>query len=577
MSEYDDDDSTLIGREPCPKCGSRDNLARYSDGHAYCFSAGCEHYERGANSGGGEDYVPTRKASNPALIQGTFSALSKRKLTEETVTRYGYKVGRFNGAMCQIATYTDWSGNPVAQKLRFADKGEGMPWVGSNKEVALFGAHLGGKGKRLVITEGEIDAMSVSQIQGNKWPVVSLINGASGAKKDLARSLDYLKNFDEIVLMFDMDEAGRTAVEAAAEVLTGLKVLVASLPLKDANECLLAGRADAVVQAIWNAKPWSPASVLSGQSVIDRRRSRPKVTSYALPEWLPEMAAKVLGDRLGELTTWTSGSGMGKTTMLRQLQLHFYRTTNFNQALIMLEEPLEDTADEMVATYIEKRMKLPEVARLVTEEEIQKAEEDLFLSTDEGGNHRLYFHDAFGSVGSDTDLMNRIRYFAHAHDCKIIWLDHLSILVSDMDQEGDERRRIDALMHQLKGLTVELGISIHLVCHLKKAGGNVSFEEGAVPSLDDLRGSGGIKQLSNNVYAISRNQQAETETERNTAQVHVLKCRYTGDTGQADFIFFNKLTGVFERGVDPSIPFTDMTDEFGLAAMGGGADLDVGF
>lgn len=568
MSDYDeDDDSQLVGREPCPKCGSKDNLARYSDGHAYCYSAACDHYERADGSAVGESR-PARKV-NTDLLQGTVVPLSKRKISSETCARYHYKVATFKGMPCQVATYTDWSGNPQAQKLRFADKAEGMPWVGNNKGVALFGAHLSGKGKRIVITEGEIDAMSVSQIQGNKWPVVSLINGAKGAKKDIAHSLDYLKNFDEVVLMFDMDEPGRVAVEEAAEVLTGHKVLVASLPLKDANECLVAGKADAVIHAIWNAKPYAPASVQFGQDIINRRRNRPLIASVAYPDWLPEFNKKVLGDRLAELTTWTSGSGMGKTTMLRQLQLHFYRTTSYNQALIMLEEPLEDTADEMVATYIEKRMKLPEVAKTVTAEEIERAEADLFLSTDDGGSHRFYFHDAFGSMGPDVDLMNRIRYFAHAHDCKIVWLDHLSILVSDMDQDGDERRRIDALMHQLKGLTIELGIAIHLVCHLKKATGNVSFEEGAVPSLDDLRGSGGIKQLSNNVYAISRNQQAETETQRNTAQVHILKCRYTGDTGAADFIFFDKLTGTFIPGNDPDGPqFVDQTDEFAGSQQG---------
>lgn len=31
------------GHEPCPSCGSRDNLARYADGHAYCF--GCHYVE----------------------------------------------------------------------------------------------------------------------------------------------------------------------------------------------------------------------------------------------------------------------------------------------------------------------------------------------------------------------------------------------------------------------------------------------------------------------------------------------------------------------------------------------------
>ena len=38
-------ESNFLKHEPCPKCGSKDNLSRYDDGHAYCF--GCDYYENG--------------------------------------------------------------------------------------------------------------------------------------------------------------------------------------------------------------------------------------------------------------------------------------------------------------------------------------------------------------------------------------------------------------------------------------------------------------------------------------------------------------------------------------------------
>lgn len=562
MDEYEDG-SVFVGREPCPTCGSDDNLARYSDGHAYCFGVSCDHYEP-PNEGEGDRSSGSsagRVHTEAKLVDGAFVALTARKLSEETAKRYHYKVGTFNGKPCHLAGYTDASGNVIAQKLRFADKKDGMPWVGDKKSVGLFGAHLYGKGKRIVITEGEIDAMTVAQAQGNKWPAVSLINGADGARKDIAKNIEYLANFDEIVLMFDQDEPGRAAVEVAAEVLTGHRVLVASLPMKDANECHVNGKTEAIIQAIWNAKPYAPASVLFGEDIWQRLKDRPVVTSIPFPEWMPQMNQKVLGMRLGELDTWTSGSGMGKTTMIKQLQAHILRTTDYNQAIIHLEEPLEDTAESFLGVMMEKRLTLPDVREEVTEEELRRSFEKVFMAKDAEGNHRVYLHDAFGSMGSDENLMNRIRYYAHAHNCKVIWIDHLSILVSGMGEDGDERRRIDALMHNLKELTVELGIYIGLISHLKKAAGPNSFEEGAVPSLDDLRGSGGIKQLSNSVYAMSRDQQAETEAERNTVQVHVLKSRYTGDTGPADFIFFDKSTGTFSEGVDPEqvAHFEDMT------------------
>ena len=552
MDDYTDD-SVLIQKEPCPDCGSSDNLARYSDGHAYCFGQGCGRYEPPEGEERETHKTKRNGRMGSDLISGDFTALKKRGISEETCRKFGYRVGSYKGATVQIAEYRDSEGSVVGQKLRFRDKAEGMPWRGEPKQATLFGSHLWGKGKRVVITEGEIDALTVSQLQGNKWPVVSLINGAGSARRDLAKHIEYLSGFDEIVICFDMDEPGRKAAQEAAEVLPTGKVRIAALPLKDANECLLNGEAEAIVPAIWNAKPFRPDSVVTGEDIWTRLTDRPPVVSYPYPEWMPIMNQKVLGIRLGELETWTSGSGMGKTTVIKQLQHHFFKTTPFNQAIIHLEEPLEDTAESLIGIHLQRRLELPAVREEVTQEEMRGAFEDLFLAEDENGDPRMVLHDAFGSM-DDESLYNKIRFFAQGCGCKIIWLDHLSILVSDMgDEGGDERKRIDSIMHNLKSLTVELGIYIGLITHLRKSGGNTSFEEGAVPTLDDLRGSGGIKQLSNSVYALSRDQQAENDVARNTSQLHSLKCRRTGETGPADFITFNKQTGCMEEGIDPAL------------------------
>lgn len=549
MTEHNE--SELVSKGPCDECGSSDANCFYTDGHYYCFS--CGHYTPPEGERKDTERAP-KKAAPEDLIGYEIKHLTARGITASTAALFDYGVGKFNGKPVQVANYKDAHGNPVGQKLRFRNKEDGMPFLGSQKKAGLYGSWRAGKSKRIVITEGEIDAMSLSQMMGNSWPVVSLKRGADGAEKDIAEALDWLMGFEEICLCFDTDEPGREAAVKAAEVLAGRKVTIAHLPLKDANEMLLAKREKEAVHAIFNAKPYVPDSVVSGEEIWNRLKNRPKVVSLPFPDYMPLMNQKVLGIRLGELETWTSGSGMGKTTMIKQLQAHYRRTTPYNQAIIHLEEPLEDTAESLLGVWMEKRMDLPEVADTVSEEQLRAAFEEMFLAKDDKGNERIYLHDAFGSMGSDENLMNRIRYFAIAHDCKIIWLDHLSILVSDMGEHGDERRRIDALMHNLKNLTVELGIYIGLISHLKKAGGSgPSFEEGAVPTLDDLRGSGGIKQLSNSVFALSRNQQAETETERNTTQLHVLKSRKTGDTGPADFLSFDRLTGTFGEGCDPSL------------------------
>ncbi len=59
------------------------------------------------------------------------------------------------------------------------------------------------------MTEGEIDCLTVSQVQGNKYPVVSIPTGAASAAKVFRANFNWLESFEEVIVMFDMDDAGR--------------------------------------------------------------------------------------------------------------------------------------------------------------------------------------------------------------------------------------------------------------------------------------------------------------------------------------------------------------------------------
>src|SRR5690348_6953818 len=167
------------------------------------------------------------------FIHGEVSALGKRGITEETCRKFGYSIGEHHGKKVQIANYRR-DGQIVAQKIRYADKTFSVK--GDLKTAGLYGQHLWSPGRRVVITEGEIDALSVSQVQENKWPVVSIPNGAQSAKKTIARELEWLEQFEEVVLMFDMDEPGQDAAKECALLFTPGKCKIAHLPAKDPNE-----------------------------------------------------------------------------------------------------------------------------------------------------------------------------------------------------------------------------------------------------------------------------------------------------------------------------------------------------
>ena len=98
-------------------------------------------------------------------------------------------------------------------------------------------------------------------------------------------------------------------------------------------------------------------------------------------------------------------------------------------------------------------------------------------------------------------------------------------------------------MHNFRTLVEETGVGLILVSHLRRVDGNRGHENGIEVNLSHMRGSQSIAQLSDSVISLERNQQAEDPIEASTTRVRVLKSRYTGDTGIATHLFYDKDTG----------------------------------
>lgn len=176
---------------------------------------------------------------------------------------------------------------------------------------------------------------------------------------------------------------------------------------------------------------------------------------------------------------------------------------------------------------------------------LKPAYDDLF------GDGGFCLYDHFGSIES-SNLLEKIRFLITSENCDFIIFDHVSIAVSGLDESSmNERKAIDMLMTQLRSLVEETGAGIVVVSHLRKGDTkSTPFEQGGTISLDDLRGSGSLKQLPDTVLALERNQQADEEDSRNVLKIRVLKCRFTGNTGLAGYLKFNKTKNVLED-VDP--------------------------
>ena len=327
--------------------------------------------------------------------------------------------------------------------------------------------------------------------------------------------------------MFDNDEAGRAAAEKCSLMLSVGKAKIATLPLKDANEMLVAGRGSELVSAQWGAKPFRPDGVVLGEDLWEQVSEVDDSESFPYP-WAG-MNDKTYGIRKGELVTLTSGTGIGKSSICREIAHHLI-INDKKVGYIALEESVARTAKGIMGISLNLPIHIHGTD--VSMERLHEA----FQATMGKGNCVLYDH--FGSMDSDH-LLGKIRYMVKALDVEYVFLDHISIMVSGYE-DGDERRRIDNIMTKLRSLVEELGIALILVSHLKRPEGK-AHEEGAKTSLAQLRGSASLGQLSDLVLGFERDQQAEDEADVTT--VRVLKNRYSGETGVNCTLRYSRETG----------------------------------
>ncbi|WYW00656.1 DNA primase/helicase [Pseudomonas phage vB_PpuP-Vasula] len=530
MSDQEEE-SILLEKGPCEHCGSSDARAVYSDGHSFCFACPSETAWNAGDGYVGSEKKTTMAADgtvNFAQKQGRYAALNARGLMVEVCRQYGYWLGTFNGETKQVANYYDGSGNLVAQKVR--DRHKEFFIAGKMPKDALFGKQLWNSGKKIIVTEGEIDCLSVAQMQGGKYPVVSIPRGAEDAKKVCAANYSYFDQFDEIILMFDMDKPGRDASQEAAEVLPPGKVRIAVLPLKDPNECMMSGQAKAVLDQVWNAQAYVPDGVVSAKSLKARIKEKKVIASMPLvgPHELSRMTKNI---REGEVILVTSGSGSGKSTFVRQNTYNLFHEAKIPVGVAMLEESVEETVQDIVGLHIGNRVRQNPDG--TTEDEFDEAFDEIFES------NMLHLYDAFAESAEDR-LLARLSYMVEVEGCKVIVLDHISIVVSAMDGENDERKMIDRLMTKLKTFAKTKNVAVFVICHLKNPDKGKPHEEGRPVTATDLRGSGGLRQLSDTIIAVERNQQGSNP---NLIRFRLLKCRFTGETGVAGYMEYDKTTG----------------------------------
>lgn len=545
---------TFLYHTNCDTCGSSDALAVYEqeDGKidGTCFS--CNRYtpnptgdpvsedsskgDQGDNTrqgirGGGFDLA--------SLGQLPIVALSDRGISKEACKKYGVRAS-FNTTTGELDRHfypVSRNGNVVGYKERVIEEKK-FKTIGDCKGPELFGqSAVKQSGKLLIITEGECDALAVQDMlwaEGKDYNVVSIPNGSSAAKRSVQDNFEFVDKFESVCLVMDQDDPGKKAAKEIAELLAPGKAKIASLPEKDPNDMLRKDMSKRFLKCVWGAKEYRPDGIVRLSQSWDDLWVDESIESVLYP-W-DGLNKKLYGMRPREIVTITSGSGLGKSAIVRELEYNLFKRTEANIGILALEESVGRTQWGVLSIEANKPLAIREERAGVTRERIKEYWDRTI------GTGRFISYDHFGSTSADN-LINKVRYLVKAMECQWIILDHLSIVVSSMEDGGDERRTIDAIMTQLRQLTEETGAGLVLVSHLRRPGNDKGHERGAEVTLNQLRGSHSIAQLSDAVIGLERDQQSDDERKQNLTKVVVLKSRYSGFTGAACNLFYNRDTG----------------------------------
>lgn len=530
-------DSQLLYHSSCGSCGSRDANAIYASGTAYCFSCGNWSVVDGSICNNRRT-----KTMRDDLLNGEAKALKARGIPANICSQYNYKIGVDNkGNSCQIATYYNKDKQPIAQKLRYKDKT--FKFIGESKEALLYGQHLWSSGgKKLTITEGEIDALSVAVAFDGKYPVVSIPNGAQGAKKAITKSLEWVTSFEEIYLWFDNDAPGLQAIEEVLDILPIGKVkIIRHEEYKDASDVLINVGKSGVVNTFYNAEAYKPDGFISP---IDILEDVIKPIEWGIP-WLYEKLNKVsYGRRYGEVVAIGAGVSVGKTDFLMQ-QIAEDLKNKHHVATFMLEQSKVETLQRIAGKIDGTFYHLPDV-----EYDVEK------LKATVTSLNNLHIYDNFGKIDWET-IKGKIRAAVHSFDCRIFYIDNLTALNAHAD---DERRNLDGLMEEIASLTKELNIWILLVSHLNPPKSGASHEAGGKVEQGQFTGSRAIMRWCQFMLGVERNTLHEDPKERCKGLVRCIKDRFSGKaTGQTIGFVYDTETGMTLEADD--IKQLEMFDE----------------
>lgn len=480
-------------------------------------------------------------------IESTYPILDlpERKLRRESLDHFGIKIGvsEVDGTTPTLHYYPYYKdGVLVAYKVRIIEN-KVMWSVGNQSNVDLFGWNEAIKAgaKKLFITEGELDAVALYQIfkdhnKGTPYAdmepaIVSLPHGSGGAAKDIAKAAKQIREFfKEVILVFDNDAAGQKAVKDVMSIFP--EAVSATLPAKDANECLIQGRSKACYNAVvFNAQKPKNTRIVHGE---DLREAAKEVPKYGVSWPWTGLTEATRGIRLGETIYVGAAPKMGKSELVNSITAHCIKEHGWKVFLCKPEEANVKTyklvAGKMVGKFFHDPSK--EFDNEAFEQAADMIGDNLLMLN-------LYQHVGWDSLKSD------IREAAQ-EGCKVIIIDPITNLTNGMSS-ADANTKLQEIAQELSAMALDLNVVIFIFCHLKNVDSGLPHERGGKVLDSQFAGSRSMARSCNYMFGLEGNRDPELSKEaRNMRKLVLISDREFGEVSTTH-LYWNDSTGLFQE------------------------------
>lgn len=369
------------------------------------------------------------------------------------------------------------------RKIRTKDM---MPTT-ADQEKILFGWQAVGDERHITICEGEFDAMALREYGITALSVP--FGGGGGEKQDwISNEWDKLQKFDVIYICMDADKMGR---EGAAEIVERLgrhRCKVVTLPDKDANDCLMSGVPQTMIQRCFDtAVHLDPAELRQASDYAQ------DVINEFYPENLPEQPGfygpwqhthEKFKFAMSELSVFNGINGHGKSQVVGHLCCEAIREG----------EKVCIASMELKPRKLLKRL-TSQVAGLID----GRPSEDYINAIMEWYQDRLFIFDVIGQT-KQNKIFEVFEYAHRRHGVRVFVID--SLLMCGIDEDDNNGQK--AFVQRCCDFKNQFDCHLMLVTHSRKL-----EHENKMIGKFDVRGSGAITDLADLVFMVWRNKQKE--------------------------------------------------------------------